>query len=91
MSREITRTVTIDGITPAELAQVFCAMYADEQAAFFSEVGRIASAWPGAGWCQQSCAISENLDKRATETIVKLAEWAAEPYVSPTKAKGGAA
>lgn len=89
MSREITRTLTIADITPAELAKVFAAMFADEQAAFFSEVGRIAATWPGAGWCQQSCAISENLDKRATETILKLAEWAAEPYVSPS-VKGAA-
>lgn len=80
---ELKRTVTIADITPAELASLFCGMYADEQAAFFSEIGRITSAWPGAGWCQQSCAISENLDKRATDAILKLAEWAAEPYAAP--------
>lgn len=89
MSREITRTITIKDITPAELAAIFCGMFADEQAAFFSEIGRIAATWPGAGWCQQSCSISENLDKRATETIAKLAEWAADPYVSP-RATGAA-
>ena len=90
MSRKITRNIIIDDITPAELAAVFCAMYSDEQAAFFSEIGRITASWPGAGWCQQCCGISENLDKRATEVIAKLAEWAADPYVSPTNAKGGA-
>ena len=76
----IKREIVLDDITPHELAKVFCEMFADEQAAFFSEVARIASTWPGAGWCQQSCSISENLDDRAIETIVKLAEWARDPY-----------
>jgi hypothetical protein len=75
----ISRTFQIADVSPHELAHLFCEMYADEQAAFFSEIGRIAQQWPGAGWCQQSCGISEHLDKRGMETILKLAEWAAEP------------
>lgn len=80
----IKRTIEIDDLTPEELATVFTNMTDEEQAAFFSKVGEIAATWHGAGWCQQCCAISEHLDKRATETILKLSEWAAEPYVSPT-------
>lgn len=79
----VVRVVVLDDLTPAELALLFCDMDGEAQAEFFSSVGKIAAEWPGAGWCQQSCAISENLDKTATETILKLAEWAAEPYVRP--------
>jgi len=82
----LVRTVTFNDVNPKELAAIFCDMWAEEQAEFFSEVGRIAADWPGAGWCQQSCAISDKLDKRATETILKLAEWAAEPYAKDTPA-----
>jgi hypothetical protein len=78
----IKREFLIADVAAHELAHLFCEMYADEQAAFFSEVGRIAAQWPGTGWCQQSCGISEHLDKRATETILKLAEWAADPYTA---------
>ena len=91
MSNEIIRTIKIADINPRELAAVFCGMWAGEQAEFFSEIARITADWPGAGWCQQCCGISEHLDKAATEAIAKLAEWAAEPYVSPAKSKGGAA
>lgn len=77
----IRRTFEIGDITPEELATIFCEMDGEQQARFFSAVGKIAATWPGAGWCQQSCAISEHLDKSATETILKLSEWAAEPYV----------
>ena len=77
----IRRTFEIGDITPEELATIFCEMDGEQQARFFSTVGKIAATWPGAGWCQQSCAISEYIDKSATETIMKLGEWAAEPYV----------
>lgn len=80
----ITRTFAIADITPEELAAVFAAMDGAQQARFFSQVGKIAGTWRGAGWCQQSCAISEHLDKVGTETILKLGEWAADPYVAPT-------
>ena len=79
----IRREIVLNDLTPDELALLFCDMDGEEQAAFFSHVGQIAQDWPGAGWCQQSCSISEHLDKSATETILKLAEWAAEPYVHP--------
>lgn len=80
---EIKRTIVLNDLSAAELATLFCNLYADEQATFFSEVGKIAATWPGAGWCQQSCGISQHLDKQATETILKLAEWAANPYETP--------
>ena len=80
------RTFEIGDITPEELATIFCEMDGEQQARFFSTVGKIAATWPGAGWCVQSCAISEYLDKSATETILKLGEWAAEPYRKPETA-----
>lgn len=76
----ITRTFTITDVEPEELASVFAHMDGAQQARFFSRVGEIAAEWPGAGWCQQCCSISEHLDAKATETILKLGEWAAEPY-----------
>lgn len=44
-------------LTADELAEAFCDMDSHQQAAFFASVWRIAKAWPGAGWCQQSCDI----------------------------------
>lgn len=79
----LTRAFAIDDITPEELAELFADMFGDEQARFFTRVGEISDEWPGTGWCQQSCAISEHLDRKGTETILKLAEWAAEPYSRP--------
>ena len=67
---------------PEELAAVFAHMDGEQQARFFSRVGQIADGWPGAGWCQQCCAMSVHFDAKATETILKLGEWAAEPYES---------
>ena len=84
----IERKFVIKNITPDELAFVFTQFDAEQQAQFFTRVGEIASHWPGAGWCQQSCAISEHLSPLATETILKLGEWAKEPYVKPQQARG---
>jgi hypothetical protein len=82
----ITRTIELDDLTPEELAFAFCEMDGGQQAAFFSTVGKIAATWPGTGWCQQCCAMSEHFDKNATETCLKLGQWAAEPYHRPVSA-----
>ena len=82
----IIRTTNIDDITPAELADVFLGMYDDQQAAFFNHMKAVTDTWPGAGWCKQCSSISQFLTSDGRETIAKLAEWAAEPYVPP---KGG--
>jgi len=76
---KITRIITIDDITPAELAEVFTSMDDFEQAKFFGHVWKIARTWPGAGWCQQSSAIAKRLDNDGRDCIAKLAEWAADP------------
>lgn len=77
---QIARTIVIDDVSPEELAELFAGMVDEDQARFFARVGEIADGWSGAGWCQQCCSISEHLDRKATETILKLAEWAADPY-----------
>lgn len=82
----ITRTFDIDDITPIELANVFLGMHNEQQAEFFNHMKAITDTWPGAGWCRQCCDISQFLTSDGIETIAKLAEWAADPYVSP---KGG--
>lgn len=69
----ITRTITLDDPTPAELAAAFCDLDGDDQAAFLSAVWRIAKEWPGAGWCQQSYAIMQASDRDTRETIRVLA------------------
>lgn len=78
----LTRTIKIDDITPQELATLFLAMCGEEQAMFFNAFKATTDTWPGAGWCQQCCGLSGYLNSDGQETIAKLAEWAAEPYVS---------
>ena len=78
----ITRTFTIADITPQELATTFLDWNSEEQAAFFNAFKAETDKWPGAGWCQQSCEISRFLEPSGIETILKLGEWAAEPYVT---------
>ena len=69
----ITRTITIGDLRPQELAVLFCGLDSLGQADFFGEVWAIAREWPGAGWCQQSYAISEALDADGREAIRVLA------------------
>ncbi len=79
----VTRTFQIDDLTPQELATIFLDWDGEQQAAFFNAFKAETDTWRGAGWCQQCLEISRFLDRAGTETILKLAEWAAEPYVSP--------
>lgn len=82
MTAAVTRTVTIDDLTPQEVAQLFCGFFDCGQAAFFNEVARISATWPGAGWCSQAFAIADNsaLTVEARRVIEQLAE-----HLSPTK------
>jgi hypothetical protein len=75
------RLIVIEDITPEELAMEFLCMDGEKQAAFFNSFKARTDKWPGAGWCQQCCAMSQHLDKGGIEAIAKLAEWAADPYV----------
>jgi len=70
----VVRTIKINDLAPAELAELFCDMDAQRQADFFAAIQPIAATWPGAGWCQQSCSISMAINDRARFVIVKLAE-----------------
>lgn len=65
----VTRTVEINDLTPHELAIAFTDMDDTQQAQFFAEIWRIAKAWPGAGWCQQSYAIVQKLDQDGREAL----------------------
>lgn len=63
-------------LTPSELAELFCAMYGNEQAEFFEHAGRIANDWPGpgaGGWCGQSYDIVKHLGPTGRATIATLA------------------
>lgn len=79
----IQRTITIDDIDPRELAEAFLEMDGEQQAAFFNAFKAETDRWRGAGWCQQCSEISRFLNADGIETIAKLAEWAADPYVPP--------
>ena len=77
----IQRTITLDDITPEELAETFLEMDGEQQAAFFNAFKAETDRWRGAGWCRQCSEISRFLDNGGKETVAKLAEWAADPYV----------
>lgn len=72
----VSRKIDLTDLTPAELAELFCDLLSDGQAEFFNEVGAIAKAWPGAGWCQQSCSIvrAPELNDVGRQTIASLAD-----------------
>jgi hypothetical protein len=72
----ITRTFTIDDLSPEELAALFADMHGEQQALFFSEVGKIAATWPGAGMCMQALSIAENLDASGRYVIERIADHA---------------
>lgn len=69
----VTRTLEFNDLSPQELAELFCEMGSDEQAAFFAAVWQKSKTWPGAGWCQQSYGIAEQADNDAIQAIRTLA------------------
>ena len=74
----ITRTVALDDLTAAEMAERFCEMNSEQQAAFFSWVGEIARTSPGAGMRMpaQAHAIAKYLGPDARYVIECLADHA---------------
>lgn len=73
-------------ITPQEAAQAFTDWDATDQAAFFDAIAHIASAWPGAGWCQQSYSIVRELDSSGKGVVESLADhFAAHFEWEPSK------
>ena len=69
----IYRTLRVDDLSPAELADVFCKFDGAEHAQFFAHIWKIASDWPGAGWCQQSYDIAKHIDRDGLNTLSTLA------------------
>lgn len=72
----VTRSVTIDDLTPQEMAEIFCNMFADQQAVFFNTVGAISRTWPGAGMCQQAYGIVRHLDDLGLYVVQRIADHA---------------
>ena len=58
--------------TPEDLAFVFAAFSASQQAIFFARVWTISKEWPGAGWCQQSYEIAKFLSNDGRSTLSTL-------------------
>lgn len=59
--------------TAEELAEAFANLTDIEQSAFFERVSEISREWPGAGWCQQSYGIAQNILPAGREVIRTLA------------------
>lgn len=70
----VSRTLKIDDLTPEELASLFTELDDREQARFFGEIWKIAREWPGAGWCQQSYSIVQQLGSDGRNAIRTIAE-----------------
>ena len=68
----IVRTLTIDDITPEELAAYFSEFDSEEQAEFFNELGLISRQWPGAGMCKQAYHIVDHLDRDGIMVVESL-------------------
>lgn len=74
----VRRTITLDDLTPVELAMLFCDFDSEQQADFFDAVGEISSQWGGMGWCGQCAQIVDDLTPRAARTIETLAGHVAD-------------
>ena len=68
----IQRTVNVT-ITPQEMAEAFCEMFGEEQAAFFAAIKPISEQWPGAGLCQQAYGINSKLNADGRFVLQTLA------------------
>lgn len=68
-----TRTITLDDMTPEELAQLFAPMGSDEQARFFDALAVITGDWRGLGWCGQCAYMVDNLSTAGAEVVLTLA------------------
>lgn len=73
MNKQVTRTVTVNDLTPEELASLFCQLCNDEQARFLTAVCREAMDWPGTGWDGQAAAIAQKSDAEGRSVIGSLA------------------
>lgn len=76
---QLERTMTIDDITPEEMAKMFLSYGDEEQARFFNSMKAITDQWHGTGWCGQCSWITQHLDNDGREIIAKLADWSANP------------
>lgn len=68
----VTRTQEL-WLTPSELAELFCSMSCEQQAAFFEQVYGIASGWPGSAWEYQAGAIAKRTTPAGRQIIRALA------------------
>lgn len=70
----ITRSIVIDDLTPAEIAQLFAGQDSGGQAEFFTELAKITAGWPGAGWCMQCAHIKDLMTPEGRQIVTTLAE-----------------
>jgi len=74
---------TILPVTPALVAEMFCHMYADEQAQFYNHVAAIASIWSHP-FCFQLQAITDDkgltlAGRRVMQEIGEYSHWGLAP------------
>jgi len=70
---ELIRNISIDDLTPLEMAKVFCDWGDQEQADFFAAIKPITDEWPGAGMCSQSNWINQRLNDDGRFVLSTLA------------------
>ena len=71
----ITRTITLDDITPDETAMLFAKYNSEGQARFFHALHDIVEKWGGMGWCGQCSWIADDITPEGRKVIAKLNEW----------------
>lgn len=69
----VSRTISLDDMTPEEMAKLFAAMGSDEQIRFFSALRAETKDWPGSGWCMQCSYIAADADTDALFILGTLA------------------
>jgi hypothetical protein len=70
MPREATALQVHVVLTPAQLALIFCEFNEEEQAAFFTSIGRLASVWQAPGASMQWWRVGRFLRDHAESTYV---------------------
>lgn len=69
----VTRTLSLDDLTPKEMAAIFAPMDSVGQAQFFNAVATATKYWPGTGWCGQCAYIIDDLSDEGARAVLTLA------------------
>jgi len=86
--KSIAKTVLVQ-LTADDVAEAFCGMDGDEQAAFFNEVARLAAKWSRPLEFQmQGVSACGHLSDAAREVMQKIGEYSKVKYVKYIEPEG---